>query len=45
VKLRQLVWSLVFLADRGADERRPFGCLLALAALVAGAWFLLRLAR
>ncbi len=32
VKLREIVWALVFFADRGADE--PSSCGLVLAAIV-----------
>jgi len=41
--LRQLLWTLVFLADRGADEPDRLGLLLLAAAIVVvGGWLLLR---
>jgi hypothetical protein len=41
VKLRQLLWTVVFLGDRGADEPRRWGWLLAVAAIAIAAWLLL----
>lgn len=38
--VRQLLWTLVFLADRGEDEARPLG-LAVIAAAGTCAWWLL----
>lgn len=40
--VRQLLWTLVFLADRGEDEARPLGlAVIAAAGIGACAWWLL----
>lgn len=42
--MRQLLWTVVFLADHGADEAGWFGCAFAVALIVAAGWLVLRLA-
>jgi hypothetical protein len=42
VRLRQLLWTVVFLADRGADERSRLGGAVTVAVIVAAGWLLLR---
>lgn len=42
MKLRQVVWTVVFLADRGADERDCLSGVVTVAVIVAAAWLLLR---
>jgi hypothetical protein len=40
--MRQLLWTVVFLADRGADERGCVGSAVTVAVIVAAGWLLLR---
>ena len=45
MKLRQVVWALVFLADRGEDEPRSCGAALAAVVVALGLVVMLALGR
>jgi hypothetical protein len=40
--MRQLLWTVVFLADHGADEASWLGAAVTVAVIVAAGWLLLR---